>query len=270
MKSYIFLINTKIYYYNYLILSVEYSDLDIFHWDINLDDMMTDTEFFNSEYFNITDVLFTFNNFALTFNVRSNDYINIDKNLKNIVKTNYENEIFNRPGLTEIDKETIKRVLRLKGKYQEFVEEQKFNKVDNLENNLGMEMIVNDSEYAELINATEWKRVSEIARNFTNNFDLSQKVDWKQFDSVFNQYKTKYSEYEPVIKDEYYIKYKEISICEKNYYIWKKNRIENPVKKKMVRTQITNVISDSLFTDIGKNLHSSLIPLSLSKKKSSK
>ena len=270
VKSYIFLINTKIYYYNYLILSVEYSDLDIFHWDINLDDMMTDTEFFNSEYFNITDVLFTFNNFALTFNVRSNDYINIDKNLKNIVKTNYENEIFNRPGLTEIDKETIKRVLRLKGKYQEFVEEQKFNKVDNLENNLGMEMIVNDSEYAELINATEWKRVSEIGRNFTNNFDLSQKVDWKQFDSVFNQYKTKYSEYEPVIKDEYYIKYKEISIFEKNYYIWKKNRIENPVKKKMVRTQITNVISDSLFTDIGKNLHSSLIPLSLSKKKSSK
>ena len=86
----------------------------------------------------------------------------------------------------------------------------------------------------------------------------------------FNQYKSKYSQYEPVIKDEYYIKYKEISIFEKNYYIWKKNRIENPVKKKMVRTQITNVISDSLFTDIGKNQHSSLIPLSLSKKKSSK
>jgi hypothetical protein len=114
------------------------------------------------------------------------------------------------------------------------------------------------------VNQSDWLKIEQIGRKFTNNFNSSQKVNWKDFDRIFQQYKTKYSE-DIIVNDDNYANFKEIAIFERSYYVWKRNKIENPVRIKKVKTQITTQDSDSFFTDIGKNLHESLQPMALTK-----
>lgn len=258
-NSYIFLINTKILYFNYLVYSREYSDNNIYFWDISLDDLMTNEDFTRSYEFNRTETIQIFNNFSLRYNVKNDDYITIDSTLRTIIRNNYESEMFNNTNLIPPeDYELIDKILDLKKTYKEFLEEEKFNKLDNLENNLGMEMIVNDAEYAKMLNSTSWEKIYDIGRNLTENKNESQKIDWKKFDENFNQQKIKYSEEETIVDDDYYLKFKQIAELENNYYVWKKRQIDNPVRRKKIKATITNANSDSLFNDIGKNLHDSL------------
>ena len=94
---------------------------------------------------------------------------------------------------------------------------------------------------------------------------MSEKVNWREFDRIFAKYKSNYIDSENIVNDEYYMGFKEIALFERDYYVWRKNKIENPVSPKKVKSQITNPASDSLFTDIGKNIHDSLQPLALAK-----
>jgi hypothetical protein len=263
--SYIYLINTKILYYNYQIYSREFTDNSIYYWDIHLEDMMADTDFLNSTHFNRTQAISVINAFSTTYNVKKNDYNQIDYTVRNLVQSNYENKMFNRTGLSEEEKDMIRNIILMKRNYRNFLLLKKLRELEYLEKNIGMEMIENDTQYIKKINFTEWNRIEQIGRKFTNNGNLSEKVNWREFDRIFAKYKLKYTDSEVIVNDDFYIGFKEIALFERDYYVWKKNKIENPVSPKKVKSQITNPASDSLFTDIGKNIHDSLQPLALAK-----
>ncbi len=263
--SYIFLINTKILYYNYQIYSREFTDNRIYFWDIRLEDMMADTEFLNSTEFNRTEAIAVINTFSSKYNLMKNDYNQIDFTIRNLVQSNYENEMFNRTGLSAEEKDLIMKMIQMKRNYKNFLLQKRLKELEYLESHIGMEMIVNDTLYVRKINLTEWNRIEQIGRKFTNNSNLSEKVNWREFDRIFAKYKSNYIDSENIVNDEYYMGFKEIALFERDYYVWRKNKIENPVSPKKVKSQITNPASDSLFTDIGKNIHDSLQPLALAK-----
>jgi hypothetical protein len=227
--------------------------------------MMADTEFLNSTEFNRTDAITVINTFCSKYNIVKNDYDKIDFTIRNLVQSNYENEMFNRTGLSTEDKDLIRKMIQMKRNYKNFLHQKKLRELEYLESHIGMEMIVNDTQYVKKINLTEWNRIEQIGRKFTNNSNLSEKVNWRQFDRIFAKYKSNYTDSEIIVNDEYYMGFKEIALFERDYYVWKKNQIENPVSPKKVKSQITNPASDSLFTDIGKNIHDSLQPLALAK-----
>jgi hypothetical protein len=227
--------------------------------------MMADSEFLNSTEFNRTEAITVINTFCSKYNIVKNDYDKIDFTIRNLVQSNYENEMFNRSGLSIEDKDLIRKMIQMKRNYKNFLQQKKLRELEYLESHIGMEMIVNDTQYVKKINLTEWNRIEQIGRKFTNNSNLSEKVNWRQFDRIFAKYKSNYTDSEIIVNDEYYMGFKEIALFERDYYVWKKNQIENPVSPKKVKSQITNPSSDSLFTDIGKNIHDSLQPLALAK-----
>lgn len=264
-NSYIFLINIKILYYNYLLYSREFTDNRIYYWDIRLEDMMADLEFLNSTSFNRSEAIIVINAFCSKNNLAKNDYNMIDFTIRSLVQSDYEDQMYNRSGLSSEDKDLIRKIIEMKRRYKNYVQERKLRELEYLENHIGMEMIVNDTQYVKLINLTEWQRIEKIGRKFTDNYNLSEKVNWKQFDRVFSKLKSNYTEEETIVNDDIYTSFKEIALFERDYYIWKKDKIENPIPPKKVKSQITNPASDSLFTDIGKNIHDSLQPLALAK-----
>jgi TRAP-type C4-dicarboxylate transport system substrate-binding protein len=67
----------------------------------------------------------------------------MDFKIRNLVQTEYENEMFNRPGLSEEDKEIIRKLIEMKRKYKVYLQEKKVKELEELQKNLGMEMIVN-------------------------------------------------------------------------------------------------------------------------------
>jgi hypothetical protein len=227
--------------------------------------MMADTEFLNSTEFNRTEAIAVINTFSSKYNLMKNDYNQIDFTIRNLVQSNYENEMFNRTGLSAEEKDLIMKMIQMKRNYKNFLLQKRLKELEYLESHIGMEMIVNDTLYVRKINLTEWNRIEQIGRKFTNNSNLSEKVNWREFDRIFAKYKSNYIDSENIVNDEYYMGFKEIALFERDYYVWRKNKIENPVSPKKVKSQITNPASDSLFTDIGKNIHDSLQPLALAK-----
>ena len=119
--------------------------------------------------------------------------------------------------------------------------------------------------FDKVLNSTSWDTINDIGRNFTKNYNQSQQINWSDFDKLFEQQKLKYDNEETIKNDDYYLKFKYIAELENDYYVWKKKQIENPVIKKKIKASITNANSDSLFTDIGKNLHDSYQLISFAK-----